>query len=184
MADVNAAIEVVLRQEDSTLSGVITNIPGDHGGMTRFGITAGAAPDLAAQGFFTYSVPPDRALIMAQAWYAKNYAAPLYIDQITAQGIATALLSYAVNQEGPGGRGEAVKLLQEAVSSLGTSIPADGVMGPATVAAINALSEDAELAAYGGVEQEFYDAIVARNPSQAKFIKGWSSRVVQNESLT
>jgi lysozyme family protein len=183
MADINAAIEVVLKQEDSTLSGVITNIPSDMGGMTRFGITLASAKGLAAQGFFTAAVPTDRALIMAQAWYAKNYAAPLYLDQINSQGVATALLSYAVNQEGAGGAGRAVKLLQEAIASLGDDIVADGVMGPATVAAINHLSAQDELKAYGGLEQEFYDAIVAANPSQAKFIKGWTSRVKQNESL-
>jgi lysozyme family protein len=183
MADVNAAIEVVLRQEDSTLSGVITNIPSDMGGVTRFGITQASAKGLAAQGFFTAAVPADRALVMAKAWYTTNYAAPLFLDQIDSQGVATALLSYAVNQEGPGGSGRAVKLLQEAVASLGDDIVADGVMGPATVAAINHLAAEDELKAFGRLEQEFYDAIVAANPSQAKFIAGWTSRVKQNEDL-
>jgi hypothetical protein len=38
MADTQQAIEFALRQEDSTLSGKITNINADRGGCTRYGI--------------------------------------------------------------------------------------------------------------------------------------------------
>jgi len=180
MADVNAAIDYVLKQEDSTLSGVITNVPGDAGGTTRYGITARYAPDLDEQGFFSDLMPADRALVMAQAWYAKTYAGPLYLDQIASQGIATALLSYAVNQ----GNREAVQCLQQAAIQLGASINADGVMGPATVAAINPLSPYKLDRADGQMEIAYYQSIVARNPSQAKFLDGWTNRAIQNESLT
>lgn len=183
MADVNAAIQTVLRQEDSTLSGVITNIPGDNGGTTRFGITEAAAPELAAQGFFTKAIPADRALAMATSWYDRSYAMPLYLDQINSQSIATALLSYAVNQEAPGGAGRAVRELQQACVDLGANITVDGGMGLLTVGVVNALAPGALLAEENRLEQAFYNSLVAAHPAQAKFLAGWTSRVNQNERL-
>lgn len=184
MADVNAAIQAVLRQEDSTLSGVITNISGDNGGLTRFGITAKAAPELCSHGgFFTEAVPADRALAMATSWYDRCYAMPLYLDQIHSQGIATALLSYAVNQEAPGGAGRAVRELQQACVDLGALITVDGKMGLLTVGVVNALAPGALLAEENRLEQAFYNGLVAAHPAQAKFLKGWTSRVNQNERL-
>lgn len=183
MADINAVIRTVLLQEDSTLSGVITNIPGDNGGTTRFGITLAAAPDLAEQGFFTDAIPADRAFVMAQSWYAAKYAAPLYLDQISSQGIATALMSYAVNQEAPGGSGRAVRELQQAAANLGAAIVVDGSMGQKTVAAVNSLAAGALLEAQNDLELAFYRAIIVAHPDQAKFLKGWISRVDQNRSV-
>ena len=69
MADIQQATDVVLRQEDSRMSGVITTIPGDSGGRTRFGIAERWHPELTATGFFT-TMPTAEALKVAEGVYA------------------------------------------------------------------------------------------------------------------
>jgi lysozyme family protein len=174
MANPTIAVDFTLRLEDSTLSGVITDIPGDLGGTTRFGLTAKYHPELVAAGFFDSTMNTQTALSIAEQSYAESYANPLLISQISNQALANALLSFAVNEEGTGRQGEAVKLLQEAAGA-----GADGVMGPGTIAAVNGCDPVALLKGYCGLQQTHYEAIVAANPSQQKFIKGWTSRVSQ-----
>jgi hypothetical protein len=72
MADLKTAIDVVLRQEDSRMSGVITTISGDSGGRTRFGIAERWHPELTAAGFFT-TMPTAAALTVAEGVYAESY---------------------------------------------------------------------------------------------------------------
>jgi hypothetical protein len=43
--DPKTAIDFVLRQEDATLSGAITNYSTDLGGLTRFGLCAQLMPE-------------------------------------------------------------------------------------------------------------------------------------------
>jgi lysozyme family protein len=172
MADPTKSIKFVLAQEDSTLAGTITTTPGDLGGTTRFGLTAKYHPQLVAANFYDKTMDAATALPLAEQAYADEYATPFLLAQIESQAIATALLSFAVNEEGMGRRGEAVKLLQEAA---GTT--ADGVMGPGTIVAVNGWVPATLLASYCGLQQAHYNAIVAANPSQEKFIRGWTSRV-------
>lgn len=172
MADTSLAIQFVVRQEDSTLSGVITDTPGDLGGTTRFGITAASAPNLVTDGFFEKSMPAASALPIAEGWYAEKYANPLLIAEINNQAVATALLSFAINQEDSGGHGTAVRLIQQACS-----ITADGTIGSQTVAVINAQVPAILLANYCNAQIKHYEAIVAANPSQQKFLRGWLNRV-------
>lgn len=177
MADPKAAVDFVLRQEDSTLSGIITHTPGDLGGTTRFGLTRANHPELDTLGFFDPSMPASKALPIAEQSYVEGYANPLRIANISSQALATALLSFAVNEEGTGVRGKAVQILQEAARSLGATIAEDGAMGPGTIAAINACGPNRMLALFCQDQQAHYESIVAANPTQAKFINGWTNRV-------
>ena len=177
MADPKQAVDFALRLEDSTLSGIITNTPGDLGGTTRFGLTRKNHPELDALGFYDASMAASMALPIAEEAYATGYANPLRIHEITDQAIANALLSFAINEDGAGTTGRAVRLLQEAAASLGAEIAVDGEMGPSTVAAVNACGPTRLLSLYCSLQQEFYDSLVAANPSQGRFIHGWTNRV-------
>jgi len=172
MANVKQAIDFVLRQEDSTLSGKITNIPGDQGGTTRFGLTAKWHPELVAQGFFDAYTPAIRALPMAESAYETQYAAKLYLADIQSQAIATALLSFAV-LEGPQ---RPVQLLQAALDTCGASIAPDGCMGQQTLNAVNDAPQDALLDAWLKQEEAYFASLVQHDPSQQKFLLGWDNR--------
>ncbi len=173
MANVKQAIDFVMRQEDSAMSGVITNARGDHGGRTRWGISENAHPELTASGFFGDMSVWD-SLKAAEDVYAKFYAAPLKLDQITSQGLATALLSFSVLE----GQERAVKMLQHCLG-----VMEDGYLGPQTVAAINRASEFAIMQAYGLQQRAYFMRLAAINPTQAKWVVGWGNRMSAVERL-
>jgi lysozyme family protein len=176
MSDPTIAIDFVLRQEDATLSGVITNESGDSGGLTRFGLCAKWHPELVAAGFYQASMDAPTSRTMAETAYYKSYANPLWLASINAQTVANALLSFAVNL----GTFEAVETLQQVCGAV-----ADGCMGPNTVAAVNKQEPATLLAAYCAIQANHYRGIVAANPTQAKFLAGWLNRVnaVQTQTV-
>lgn len=80
----------------------------------------------------------------------------------------------------------AIKILQQAaneVNSSSYSISVDGQMGPKTRAAVCRAGDDALLKAYTKKQEAFYRSIVARNPTQEKFLKGWLRRAAWIPSL-
>lgn len=181
MADANKAIDFVLRQEDSDLAGSITDTPGDRGGTTRFGLTRRWHPELVASGFFDSTVVDGKrtpklatteALSMAERTYASVYGPQLALDRITNQIVATALLSFAVLE----GTQEAVALLQRSLVANGATIAVDGIIGSATITALNA-ADPVKLIGLMVALQKRYFVQLARNiPSQTKWVAGWDNR--------
>jgi lysozyme family protein len=180
MADAKAAVDVVLRQEDSRLAGVITNEARDQGGLTRYGLCAKFHPELIAEGFYDESMDAATALPIAEQTYEADYEKPLFLDQIESQSIATALLSFSVNE----GTHEAVVLLQKACVACGRQLAVDGCFGPGTLAAVNACQPSQLLNLYCLFEESYYRGIVQANPAQQVFLKGWLSRIAQDRALT
>lgn len=170
MADENKAITFVLRQEDSKISGVVTDNPADRGGRTRFGIAETYNPDLTKTGFYD-TMGFTEAFDLANYIYKSKYAAPLQIAKINSQDVANALLSFAINQ----GTGTAVMILQR---SLG--LDDDGILGPKTLAVINNNSPSFILNSLYTMESVYYNDIVKKNPSQHVFLAGWINRAKQN----
>ena len=168
MSDPTQSINFVLRQEDSTLAGTITNESNDAGGLTRFGLSAKWHPELVEAGFYEASMDAQTALPIAQQAYETAYASPLCLTQINSQAIANALLSFAVNC----GTFSATEILQQVCGAV-----ADGHMGQNTVAAINRQDPATLLAAYCAMEANHYRGIVDANPTQQKFLAGWLNRV-------
>ena len=65
----------------------------------------------------------------------------------------------------------AVKALQNAAG-----VTPDGGVGPLTISAVNAIDEDLLMPALIAARIQFYKDIVAKNPSQQKFLNGWINR--------
>ena len=170
MADVKAAIEMVLRQEDATLAGTVTNAPADHGGLTRFGLTAKFHPELVRAGFFTTTA--GEALIMAEKAYADEYIPHLQLDKIVSTAVAFALLSFSVVE----GAGTAVMLAQRVLQQRGCHVAADGSVGPETLTAINAQPALGFVGALVAAQEAHFTRLATADPSQAKWLKGWINR--------
>lgn len=170
MADVETAIAYVLRQEDSTLSGVITNTVSDRGGRTRFGVAESAHPELTSSGFYG-TMPVPQALTVAKQLYKEAYANRLHLATVANQQVANALLSFAINQ----GVKTAVECFQK---TLGVVV--DGNLGPATLVAINTLTPEILLGKLETVEGEHYLKLIGEHPEQNRFRNGWLYRVKQN----
>lgn len=163
LVDVAQAISVVMRQEDSTLSGVVTV---DSGGRTRLGIAEKFHPWLAEIGFFT-TMPLQQAIGVALSIYLHDYCLPLQIGEMTSQVVATKLLSLGLNI----GVTIVSRWLQEAVGS-----NPDGNIGPATLAALSKADSQKVLATLKQQAIEFYQQLAKDNPADEQYLEGWLNR--------
>lgn len=110
----------------------------------------------------------DAAAIYRALWWDRyGYG------RLSAQDVATKLLDVSVNM----GPSRAHSLAQEAAQRCGhPSLIADGVLGPASVAAINACDPRAWLMAMCRVQREWYARIIAARPQLEVFRSGWGRR--------
>ena len=156
----DTAIKTVLAHE-----GGYSNTAGDHGGATNYGITEVVARAHGYQGDMRdLPLPLAIAIYAASYWNAAYDAFPL--------AIATKTFDTAVNA----GAHRAHVLLQQALNTQGNHLVTDGVLGPATAAAVLAADPTALLAAYREAQRQFYLGLIARDPSQEKFRHGWMNR--------
>jgi lysozyme family protein len=164
MADVNAAIQYVLRQEDVTMSGVITHTA--DGMRTRWGIDEHFHPELKNCLFYD-SMGSIAALRVAEGIYTKQYCEPLCIAQIPHQEIANKLLSLGVNC----GVSTAAKMLQEALEVRG-----DGRIGPITLDALDRGAPSVVISRLRELAVEHYEELIRKNSSLAIYRGGWLRR--------
>jgi lysozyme family protein len=77
------------------------------------------------------------------------------------------------------GVGGAAKQLQRALNELagGAVVNIDGVVGPATLAAIGRVEWQALAKKYIDVRTAYYNGLVAKNSSQGVFLEGWLNRL-------
>ena len=134
------------------------NIPGDRGGETKYGIALNANPDLNI---------PALDLEGAMEVYYKRYWLTGACDKMS-YPLTIIHFDGCVNH----GIKRANKFLQAAVGAV-----ADGAIGPATLRAIQAADQEQVIRSVSQQRANFYNAIVERDPVQAKFLKGWMARI-------
>lgn len=89
---------------------------------------------------------------------------------------AVVLYDAAVNS----GPAQSVKLAQRGYNrcvAYGQPLVVDGIMGPATRAAMQLADTDKCLSAMLDAREKFFQTIVDNNPSQQVFLRGWINRV-------
>lgn len=152
-----------------------TNYRDDHGGPTKFGITLDTLSLFSGRR----CIPEDvMKLTMADAEiiYKKLYWTPLQLDRFTtaAEPLAIALFDQAVNF----GVNAATKRLQRIIN-----VPSDGVLGPATLAAL--MTRDANGVAFGFIcqSQLAYAELATRDVLQGRWLQGWLKRTHRLLSL-
>lgn len=167
MADILIATDYVLKQEDSRMTGVITDDPRDSGGRTRYGVAERWHPELTKRGYFT-TMPNVPALVLAHKVYADNYGAPLEFKEIELQQLGNAMLSFAINE----GVKTSIKILQRSIG-----VATDGIMGYETLRVANASNV---LPSLSRQQRAHYADIVFQNPKDERFFAGWINRVKQD----
>lgn len=158
MADFESAVTKTIRREGGDQ---FTEDPDDPGGATRFGISKRAHPEVD---------PQNLTLDGAKAIYRKEYWDPLQGDSLAVQAIAEALFDTAVNM----GVAQAVKLAEVVLG-----LPADGTMGPALLAALNAADAGEFAAGFTLAKVARYLTLVKKNPKLEKFFYGWVRRTLE-----
>jgi len=179
------------------IEGGFVDDPVDRGGATKYGISlrflaSEGAFDDDDDGLADFDLDMDgdidgkdiRLLKVNDAVYLYHRC---FWERVEAESFPAPLGEAMFDQAVNGGLGAARKLLQRAINALvhrhrlrTISLVVDGVIGERTRALLTSLIEkygvDALLEAYRGAVKDRYLAIVRRNPSQSRFLKGWLNR--------
>ena len=149
IGEFDSAVELILAYE----GGLVSNSY-DPGGLTKYGISQRAYPDLDIA-----SLTQEQA----KAIYKRDYWDKIHGD-ILPSGIATLVFDAAVNQ----GISRATKMMQKALG-----VDADGIAGRRTFAALSK-AQLLDFAAQFGVQRALHYASL---PTFPIFGKGWMRRV-------
>ena len=154
--------------------GGYSNDPADRGGATKWGITARVYGEYMGR-----PVTPDQVKAMpwdhALAIYRERYWRATNIDLLPEQ-LQPVVFDMAVNM----GPGTAVRLLQHALGDLGRPMIGDGIIGKLTASIAAGLIKDRGVKdvidAICDRRRDYYNEIIAHDPSQARFKRGWLDR--------
>lgn len=160
MADINILAPVILKWE-----GGYVNNPLDHGGCTNMGVTLATYQAIvnpkATCADIKAMTKADFILVLRKFW--DRWLA----DQIHDQKLADILVDWVW---GSGAWG--IKIPQRLLG-----VAQDGMVGPKTVAALNAQNPVTFLQQVWNARKDFLCGIVERTPSQQCFLKGWLNRL-------
>lgn len=168
MADIAAAIQYVLSEEDATLSGVITSRKDNNGHvwLTRYGIDQQYYPELTNCLFYS-SMGSIAARAIAERLYRAGYAEPMCIAEIPDQKLANKLLSLGINC----GAATASKMLQDVLG-----VEGDGRIGPITLDKLDRADPNRTLDALKERAVSYYERLVDQQPQLKGYLKGWLHR--------
>jgi lysozyme family protein len=151
--------------------------PADPGGATNKGITMKTFSGCAI-GLLGIEPTLGNLKALTNEQVGKIYKA-LYWDKvrgddITLQELANIVFDFFVNAGG-----NATKLLQNVMNATGAhpSVAVDGVIGPTTMQALQALDQKDVYRRYKLGRINYYKDMAANHPSLAKFLNGWLNRV-------
>jgi lysozyme family protein len=143
---------------------------GDRGGWTYAGIAENFWPDWKGWALVKSGKEDDPSLTgLVKEFYKKNFWDKMKLDEIDSQVICYNLFDFGVNA----GWKTAAKLAQ---MTLG--IAADGIIGPASIKELNDTDVKLFEVSYAIAKISRYSAIVRRNRSQERFLRGWIIRTL------
>ena len=160
MASFDIAIDTVLRNEGG---GKVTRDPRDPGGLTRWGVSKRAHPDVDI-----LNLTEEQAVDIYCRLYWDRYGVWRLLDQ----ELATKVLDMTVVM---GGR-PAVRCLQRALRAVGSAVVEDGLLGPQTAAAANAHDTFELMPALRSECAGRFREVIARRPLSGVYERGWLNR--------
>ncbi len=143
-------------------------VEGDNGGQTYAGIARNFNRDWPGWSYIDRGEIPPTELV--REFYRKCYWNAIRGDELHPE-IAADIFDFAVNTSAPRRPVVAVKLAQIVVDA-----QPDGVIGPKTITALNAMGPKNFKVLYFIAKVKRYAEITNRNRSQSKFLLGWINR--------
>jgi lysozyme family protein len=173
MAKVDILLPFILHWE-----GGFVNDPDDAGGATNKGVTLEAWRQMGYDKDGDYDIDVDDLRLLTAQDVRDRVLVPGYwnrwrADQINDQKIANVLVDWLWCSGAHG-----IKIPQGLLS-----LKPDGVVGPVTLNAVNRYDPKALLGMLIEARLIFVQNIVRRNPSQKKFLKGWTNRILALKSF-
>jgi lysozyme family protein len=143
------------------------NIPGDKGGYTKMGVTLNTfrqyyGKDKTPEDLKNMSYKQFKYILYYEFWN------PVKADQIENQSLATLIMDICYMS----GRRTAIKKIQRCLGGLDV----DGLVGPKTLRVLNQFPEDSFNKIWN-MRYKWFNAIVEKDPSQNKFLRGWLRRL-------
>jgi len=158
MANFNTAFNFMIQNEDSTKS--YRSAP-DCGGFAIAGINSNSFPN----DYATINAIPQAQRGPAVQQFYQTHFWNKWLEQLSSDELSARVFDTSVNM----GAKTAVMLLQR-----GLGITVDGVWGPSTVSAANALVDAVER--FKAQRADHYKQIAANDPSKVQYLKGWLAR--------
>lgn len=153
------AVEVVLKHE----GGYVDN-PADPGGETKFGISKRSYPTVDIKNL---------TLEQAADIYRRDWWDKYRYGEIKDLAVATKVFDLSVNM----GPSAAHRILQRAVNFVSAAeLKVDGILGPLTLAAVNAADPEKVLQMMRYKAAEYYHALAKRSAESRVFLLGWLNR--------
>lgn len=143
----------------------LTNIPGDEGGITKYGISQASYPDVNIA---------DLTFEQACAIYERDFWNHYSLYNIASQDIANKVMSFLMNMD----PFSAVQCLQKAMNACGCNVAEDGLLGAKTFGVLNASPVGWILDRYRIEISKAYILRVQVNKTKLKFLEGWINRAL------
>lgn len=147
--------------------GGFVNDPFDRGGATNKGITIATFRHYYGEEMTV----ADLKAMTDDQWqhiFEVGYWAPWQADKIDSQPVANICVDWAWAS----GTKTAIREVQKLLG-----VDVDGIVGPKTLAAINDAAPRELFDKIKEARLAFVRGIVLRNPSQARFSRGWTNRI-------
>lgn len=155
----------IIRREGSAY----TNHPEDRGGPTRYGVT-----QATLSAWRKRQVTPDEVAALTEAEARAIYADVFMVQPRFAEILDDRLRGLVVDCGVNHGPKTAAKFLQRAAG-----VKDDGVIGPATLAAVNGVDPAPLYWRVLAQRVKHYGRLITDDPSQAKFAAGWMNRAAE-----
>lgn len=168
MANIDKLIPHIIKWEGGSK---YTNDPLDRGGATKYGVTIGTLQGLKYDTNRDGKVNIDDVKLLQLDDFKRILKSQYWdrwkADMIVNQSVANLLVDWLW---GSGKWGITIPQ-----SLLG--VPADGKVGNVTISALNASNQRIIYNKVWEARRQFYYNIVANNPSQSKWLRGWLNRL-------
>lgn len=141
--------------------------PADRGGRTNRGITQTVYDKYRLNKNLSTSDVRNISDMEVADIYLNSYWLPSKCDQMSDK-LGLVVFDSSVNN----GQGRSIKFLQQSMG-----IKTDGIIGLETISKMDRVDQDQLANTFLSNRVNFYQAIVNRDPTQTKFLKGWLRRI-------